>query len=153
MTRKSRNGRPQKPAFVLAPGALIRILALTVAVLFFLGAHLHLRFRVNQMHTEAVRLQHVESLLKSEIQAMSSENERLKQPERLYDLARNELGMEAIRPAQRRTLRMPEEIYARYESPTNRVQRSLASRRAPRPSWLDQISERIGLSSPAQAGD
>jgi len=130
--------------------ALKIVLVLSVTGLFW-SAHLYLRFGVDQFRAETVRMQHDESLLQRELGAMRSENEALKQPERLYDYARNKLGMVAIGPDQRKTLRIPDEVSERYALARVPLTPPVASANPSAAGWIDSLGDRVRLSRQAQA--
>ena len=136
-------------------GLALRIVMVLAVVAGFWIGHLHLRFNLDTMQAETLRLQNVESMLHSDINAMRSANETLKQPERLYDYARQELGMIALAPAQRETLRMPEEIYTRYALALSEASSSMLADRpfAPGDQWVSRLGRRVGLLRQAEAAE
>jgi hypothetical protein len=134
-------------------GAILRIVTILTVVMGFSLAHLHLRFSLNRVRAEEIRLQTLQGTLVSDLNALRGETESLKRPERLYDFARGELGMVEYNPAQRQTLRMPEDVYSRYAMARAAGERDLAAHGQPRQAevWLQAMGDQIGLIGQALA--
>jgi len=136
--------------------ALMRVLfALGLLLLFALG-HLHLRFMLDGVRRDAIRLQTTHDQLTSENNALRGELEALKQPERLFEFARAELGMMPY-GEERVEIRMPEEIYTRYAMARTKAggpaQPPLSPTAIQAALWLERLGERVGWAPAAQAGE
>ena len=133
----------------------LRIIFVLGIGLIFCVTHLHLRFGLHQVRRETIRLQTLQGTLASEINALRGQTEALKQPEHLFEVARQDLGMTNYSPEKREQLSIPEEIHSRYAlARASRRASSLAGDSTgmiQTGQWLAVLSERIGLTGEAQA--
>lgn len=151
MSSLSRCKTTRRAPKALPAGALLRTMAIFLALLLFGLAHLHLRFSLNQMQSETGQVQAAVAALRSEVNALQGKTQALKRPQRLFDYARLELGMTPYATTERQTLAMPREIAMRYE--LARAARGAAGEAEadPKAVWLEKLSERLGLIGEAQA--
>ncbi len=134
---------------------MVQVLAALAIVVVFFIAHLNLRFSINRLQTETIRLQTRHDEVKAEIGRLSAQNEAMKQPDRLHKYARYELGMVPISITEKETLTIPTDINAKYalaraarrQAPVSPEDRLLQEREI----WLSAMGQRMGLSSKAQA--
>ncbi|MCL5269549.1 MAG: hypothetical protein M1457_03095 [bacterium] len=142
------------PRALPAPRLLKIMVVLAVALVFGL-AHLHLRFSLNELRSETIRLQSLQETLRSNINALRGETGALKRSEQLYNYASNELGMVPYKIENRVNYVIPEEIYARYamaraaHDPATDDRIEFADSQA---RWLEALSDRIGLIGMSMAG-
>jgi cell division protein FtsL len=151
-TRCRTNTRFPNP---LTMGRSVKILLIGLIVMGFFLAHLHLRFTMNRMNSETMRLQKLQGTLQSELNELRNETARLKNPQRLLEFARNDLGMVDSNPSEHQTLALSEEIYTRYAMA--RSAHSETENFGPEAErgavWLEAMGERIGLVGPAMASE
>jgi hypothetical protein len=136
-------------------GIIFKILAGLSIVLLFMVAHLHLRFSVNTLQAEMIKLQNDHTRLLAENSEMAAQNESFKQPDRLLSYARHEIGMVPISPTEHEVLSIPSDVQSKYalarasrrQSPLSPEDRLLQQRAV----WLSAFGERVGLSANAEA--
>ena len=140
---------------MLPPSRMLRIVfALSIAGLFMV-AHLRLRFGVNELRAETIRLQISHEKVLSQNNSIAAQNESLMDPQRLRDFARNELGMAPASRMDKESLVIPPDVAEKYtlaraarqQAPISPEDRLLRERAV----WLAAFGERMGLSSNAQA--
>lgn len=135
---------------------LVEVIMIFAVIMTFGIAHLYLRFSLNAVQTETNYLQSLQGTLQSEVKALQGKTEALKRPERLFEYAHLELGMVPYGTSEREMLRVPKDIFTRYEMARASQETMLASAGAPagsRARWLEKLSERFGLISQALAGE
>lgn len=133
---------------MLSPRFFAAVFMVLAIALGFGLAHLHLRFRIDQIQAETVRLQTIHSTLHSDINALKSRNEAIKHPEHLFEYAQAELNMQPFSQTQAERLCVPEPIRHRYA--LARANASTNPTNEPGP-WFESVGERIGLMGRAMA--
>lgn len=155
MSSLSRCAADRKCPPVLPIGPALKLMMVFAVLLAFAVAHLHLRFSLDDLQGETIRLQSYRNTLLSEVRAIESQNEALKQSERLADFARHELGMVPSNPARREMLEVPENLYAGYAlaRATHRTSRAgeIDMAQAPAVDWMGNLGEKVGLIGEALA--
>ena len=151
-TRCKTNSRFPNP---LTFGRSIKILLTGLIVMGFFLGHLHLRFTLNRMNSETMRLQDLQGKLQSELNALRNETAALKTPQRLLEFAHRDLGMIDSNPSEHQSLALSEEVYTRYAMarPARSKTESVGPEAERGAVWLEAMGERIGLIGPAMAGE
>ncbi len=154
MSSLSRCTASRRAPRALPANDLFKVLVL-MAVLFLFGlAHLHLRFSLNDLRAQTIRLQSVQGNLRSSINALRGETEALKHPDRLDAYATRELGMVPCDSRRRVSCQMPSEIYTRYAMARAAQDRAVASadRAAYTDSrWIEVLGDQVGLINKSMA--
>lgn len=154
MSNISRCAIIHETPWVLSPIALIQVVGVA-AVLLTLGvAHLSLRFHLTRIQRETSQLQMRESDLSSEVKALQGKTESLKNPKRLFEYARLELGMVPSRPdEEKRVLRVPDDVYSRYLLARAELDGRTGPVRTGESAWYEKVGNRLDFISKAVAGD
>lgn len=151
-TRCRTNNRFPNP---LTMGLSVRMLSIALIVMTFFLAHLYLRFTLNRINSDTMRLQKLQGTLQSELNQLRNETASLKNPQRLLEFARKDLGMVDSNPSEHQSLALSDEVYARYAMARSaRVEsESLGPEAELGAVWLETVGERIGLIGHAMAGE
>lgn len=155
MSSLSRCAADRKCPPVLSVRAALKLMLVLAVLLGCAVAHLNLRFSLDSMRGEIILAQSYRNTLVSEIRAIESQNEELKQSERLADYAEHELGMVPSNPARREVLEMPAGVYAGYALARATHQayqrRELDVAQASSDAWMGNLGEKVGLIGEALA--
>lgn len=154
-TRRRKAPRP------LPLWTIMRVMLALAVVLGFGLAHLGLRFKLHETRVETNRMQTQKTKLVSTVKALTSEIEALKEPEALLAYARGTLGMDYYVSSERETIRMPQEVHARYAMARAAIEdRMIAATRSELERqgemWLEIVNERIdkmGMATTAVASE
>jgi hypothetical protein len=154
MSRMSRCKDSDRVPRALPLTALIKVVMVFSVLLIFGLAHLHLQFSLNALASETNQLQSLQSTLQSEVRALRGKTQALKRPERLFEYAKLELGMVPYRETERDVLRIPRDVFTRYEvARATQAGNEGESQEFSRGAWLNELSERVGLLSQALASE
>lgn len=144
--------------WVMPPAALAKAMVVAGVLLALGVAHLSLRFHLARLQRETSTLQARQGVLASDVKALQGRTESLKNPQRLFEYARLELGMVPTRQdAEKRIVQVSDEAFKSFELARAEFDGRLEPVRKGGTSageaWYEKVSDRLGLIGQAVAGE
>lgn len=151
MSKLSKYARVKKPRSALSPRKVLRVTAVSLALLAFGVGQLALQFGLSDLRQETTRLQSQKLELRNQINRLRSSVGRLKQGDRLIEHAR-EMGMVSYNLADVERMSVDPDLWSHYAIAQAEDEREATAALREERDWVAELASRVGVEADAVAG-